>query len=200
MSQEKKNIGELADDTDVGQEVGRADYAKVGELEVEATEDKIRISGTWGQVVFGSGGETVEDAIESLANIVTDQPDPRPDDERDIYRCDGERPWQRCRNCDDLMSADHHEVLGTDIVACSWDDINDFDIFEERDGRVVKCPDCGGDVRDRPSEHVDGLANVDCRDCGEEFFRESHDFGDHPAGSQELKRTTDDYEVVARVH
>lgn len=48
-----------------------------------------------------------------------------------------------------------------------------------------------------PSKHVDNLANVECRDCGEEFIRESYDCGDFPAGEQQLKNS--EYEVVARV-
>ena len=180
-----------ADDRSFGR-----DYAKVGDLEVEADDDRVRVSGTWGEAVFGLWGETVEEAFQRLAEFTECQDDPRPDPDNDVYRCEGDAPFERCNHCDHLPNADHHTIFGEEIVACRWDDINDFEIFDER-GRVVECPECGGNVRDEPSKHVEGTANVTCRDCGEEFFRESYDFGDYPAGQQELKNT--EFEVVARV-
>lgn len=175
---------------------GQPDYALVGELEIEAREDKVHVSGYWGESVFGTWGDDVEEAFENLKKFALRQDDPRPDPEADVYRTTDEQPWNRCLHCDHLPNADHHDILGEQVVRCRWDEVNDFDVFDER-GRVVKCPSCGGKVRDEPSKHVDGLANVECRDCGEEFYRESFDFGDYPAGKQELKNG--DYEVVARV-
>ena len=40
-----------ADDRSFGR-----DYAKVGDLEVEAADDRVRVSGTWGETVFGLWG------------------------------------------------------------------------------------------------------------------------------------------------
>jgi len=182
---------EDSDDGSIG-----CDYALVGELEIKASEDRVRIGGYWGEVVFGTSGEDVEEAFERLKEFAMREDDPRPDADADVYRTTKEETWNRCLHCDHLPNADHHDILGEQVVRCRWDKVNDFDVFNER-GVAVKCPSCGGSVRDEPSEHVDGLANVECRDCGEEYVRESYDFGDFPAGKQELKNS--DHEVVARV-
>jgi hypothetical protein len=175
--------------------VGR-DYALVGELEIEAAEDRVHICGNWGGVVFGTAGKGVEEAFDRLKEFAMRQDDPRPDADADVYRTTEEETWNRCLHCDHLPTAEHHDILGEQVVRCRWDKVNDFDVFDEH-GRAVKCPSCGGSVRDEPSKHVDGVANVECRDCGKEYLRESHDFGDFPAGKQELKNSN--HEVVARV-
>lgn len=174
------------------------DWAKVADLEVKACEDRVKVSGVWGEVVFGTWAETVEGAIENLKEAALRHDDPRPDADSDVYRTTEDETFNRCLHCDQLPNAEHHEIIGTHVLKCRWNEINDFDVFAKTDGRVVECPDCGGRVRDRPSDHVADTATVECQECGEEYFRESYDFGSFPAGQQKLRTT--DGEVVARVH
>ena len=144
-----------------------------------------------------AGIETLEEAFERLKEYALRQDDPRPDCDAGVYRTTNDETFNRCLHCNHLPTADHHDIVGKQVIRCRWDEINDFDIFDEHDGRAVKCPECSGRVRDRPSESVEGMATVTCQECNTEFFRESFDFGSFPAGHQRLR--TSDGEVVAHV-
>lgn len=161
------------------------DYALVGELEVEAAEDRVRVSGTWGEVVFGLWGETVEEAFQNLAAFAERQDDPRPDADADVYRTTDEETWARCLHCDHLPTAEHHDVLGEHVVRCRWDEINDWEVFDR--GRAVICPECGGRLERQRLDLPDGLRSVECRDCGESYAHQSYDWGDNEYGKQELR-------------
>lgn len=191
MSSEQSSREEQKEDS-----FGR-DWAKVADLEVKACGDQVKVSGVWGESVFGTWAETVEGAMENLKEAALRHDDPRPDADDDVYRTTKDERFNRCLHCDQLPNADHHEIIGTHVLKCTWDEINDFDVFAETDGHVVACPDCGGRVRDRPADNVEGVATVDCQNCDAEFIRESFDFGSFPAGHQRLRNA--DGEVVAHV-
>lgn len=196
---EKSSARELQDDEQEAEnDLAIGERALVADLKVEATEDRVHVSGFWGESVFGTFGEDVESAFEALKQFALRQDDPRPNADAGVYRTTDDETFHRCLHCDQLGSAEHHDRVGERVFRCRWDDINDFDVFDEHTGRVVECPSCGSeDVLDRPSEHVERLFVVECEGCGEEFSRESHDWGDYDAGRQVVKNS--EYEVVADV-
>jgi hypothetical protein len=72
------------------------DYAKIADLEVEAAEDRVKISGVWGEAVFATWGETVEEAFDRLKEHALRHDDPRPNPDADVYRTTDDDTFNRC--------------------------------------------------------------------------------------------------------